>query len=168
MCVCVVGVVVGCISCLLSLPCPCTRHPPSHTSPLAQINHHTGITDAQALEMAMARLTLKYHHLTPCVSFSHFFSHTHTTGITDAQALQMAKGLAVTGDVAAAAEQIKGLYKLFDSCDCTMVEVRVGFSKQLNPSKGCCVNRVQNPRRYRQLFDSCDSTMVEVRVRDGG
>lgn len=35
----------------------------------------------------------------------------------------MAKGLAVTGDLAAAAEQIKGLYKLFDSCDCTMVEV---------------------------------------------
>lgn len=44
-------------------------------------------------------------------------------GITDEQALQMAKGLAVTGDLAAAAEQIKGLYKLFDACDCTMVEV---------------------------------------------
>lgn len=45
------------------------------------------------------------------------------TGLTDAQALQMAKGLAVTGDLQAAAQQIKGLYKLFDSCDCTMVEV---------------------------------------------
>lgn len=44
-------------------------------------------------------------------------------GITDVQALQMAKGLAVTGDVAAAAEQIKALYRLFDKCDCTMVEV---------------------------------------------
>jgi succinyl-CoA synthetase beta subunit len=44
-------------------------------------------------------------------------------GITDAQALQMAKGLAVTGDLTAAAQQIKNLYKLFNSCDCTMVEV---------------------------------------------
>jgi hypothetical protein len=35
----------------------------------------------------------------------------------------MAKGLAVTGDLQAAAQQIKGLYKLFDACDCTMVEV---------------------------------------------
>lgn len=35
----------------------------------------------------------------------------------------MARGLAVRGDLAAAAEQIKGLYKLFTSCDCTMVEV---------------------------------------------
>jgi succinyl-CoA synthetase beta subunit len=39
------------------------------------------------------------------------------------QALQMAKGLACTGDIQAAADQIKGLYKLFDKCDCTMVEV---------------------------------------------
>eukprot|EP00879_Flechtneria_rotunda_P006116 GHRR01006429.1.p1 GENE.GHRR01006429.1~~GHRR01006429.1.p1 ORF type:complete len:406 (+),score=139.46 GHRR01006429.1:181-1398(+) len=45
------------------------------------------------------------------------------TGITDEQAMQMAKGLAVTGDVNAAAQQIKNLYKLFASCDCTMVEV---------------------------------------------
>jgi succinyl-CoA synthetase beta subunit len=40
--------------------------------------------------------------------------------------MQMAKGLAVTGDLQAAADQIKGLYKLFDACDCTMVEVRQG------------------------------------------
>lgn len=45
-------------------------------------------------------------------------------GITDDQARQMAKGLAVTGDLQAAADQIKGLYKLFEACDCTMVEVR--------------------------------------------
>jgi succinyl-CoA synthetase beta subunit len=44
-------------------------------------------------------------------------------GITDDQALQMAKGLAVTGDVNAAADQIKRLYQLFASSDCTMVEV---------------------------------------------
>jgi hypothetical protein len=42
------------------------------------------------------------------------------------QALKMARGLAVTGDVNAAAEQIKALYRLFDQCDCTMVEVRAG------------------------------------------
>jgi hypothetical protein len=41
--------------------------------------------------------------------------------------MQMAKGLAVTGDLQAAADQIKGLYKLFDSCDCTMVEVSHGM-----------------------------------------
>ncbi len=45
-------------------------------------------------------------------------------GITDAQAMQMAEGLKVTGDKKAAAEQIKGLYKLFTASDCTMVEVR--------------------------------------------
>jgi len=44
-------------------------------------------------------------------------------GITDAQALAVAKGLEVTGDVAAAAEQIKSLYRLFAESDCTMVEV---------------------------------------------
>lgn len=44
-------------------------------------------------------------------------------GITDAQAMRMAEGLKVTGDAGAAAGQIKALYKLFDSCDCTMVEV---------------------------------------------
>jgi succinyl-CoA synthetase beta subunit len=44
-------------------------------------------------------------------------------GITDDQALQMAKGLAVTGDMNAAADQIKRLYQLFASSDCTMVEV---------------------------------------------
>lgn len=36
----------------------------------------------------------------------------------------MAKGLAVTGDVNAAAQQIKALYNMFDKSDCTMVEVR--------------------------------------------
>lgn len=45
------------------------------------------------------------------------------TGITDEQALKMARGLAVTGDVNAAAGQIKALYNLFDKSDCTMVEV---------------------------------------------
>ncbi|WIA40115.1 hypothetical protein OEZ86_013519 [Tetradesmus obliquus] len=44
-------------------------------------------------------------------------------GITDDQALQMAKGLAVTGDINAAADQIKRLYQLFAASDCTMVEV---------------------------------------------
>ena len=44
-------------------------------------------------------------------------------GITDAQALQVAAGLEVTGDKAAAAEQIKALYKLFAETDATMVEV---------------------------------------------
>jgi len=46
-----------------------------------------------------------------------------TVGITDAQAAQVVDGLAVTGDKAAAAEQIKALYKLFAERDCTMVEV---------------------------------------------
>jgi len=44
-------------------------------------------------------------------------------GITDEQAMVVAKGLEVTGDMAAAAEQIKALYKLFVEADCTMVEV---------------------------------------------
>ena len=44
-------------------------------------------------------------------------------GITDAQANEMAEGLQVTTDRKAAAEQIKNLYNLFTSCDCTMVEV---------------------------------------------
>lgn len=52
----------------------------------------------------------------------------------------MAKGLAVTGDLQAAADQIKGLYKLFDSCDCTMVEVRIRniFGLKCRKSHGCC------------------------------
>lgn len=45
------------------------------------------------------------------------------TGITDEQAMQMVEGLKVTTDKAAAAEQIKGLYRLFVEKDCTMVEV---------------------------------------------
>jgi succinyl-CoA synthetase beta subunit len=44
-------------------------------------------------------------------------------GITDTQARKMAEGLQVTGDIAAASEQIKKLYKLFADSDCTMVEV---------------------------------------------
>jgi hypothetical protein len=48
----------------------------------------------------------------------------NTVGITDEQAMTMAKGLEVTGDVNAAAQQIKNLYTLFVSSDCTMVEVR--------------------------------------------
>lgn len=45
------------------------------------------------------------------------------TGITDAQAKQMVDGLGVVTDKAAAAEQVKALYKLFVERDCTMVEV---------------------------------------------
>ncbi len=45
-------------------------------------------------------------------------------GITDAQAMEMVEGLKVTGDKAAAANQIKALYNMFVKCDCTMVEVR--------------------------------------------
>lgn len=45
------------------------------------------------------------------------------TGITDEQAAQMVEGLQVTTDKKAAAEQIKGLYRLFVEKDCTMVEV---------------------------------------------
>lgn len=45
------------------------------------------------------------------------------TGITEEQASQIVDGLEVSGDKAAAAEQVKGLYKLFVDSDCTMVEV---------------------------------------------
>merc|ERR1719197_2096662 len=45
------------------------------------------------------------------------------TGITDEQALTVAKGLEVSGDLNAAADQIKALYALFAESDCTMVEV---------------------------------------------
>jgi succinyl-CoA synthetase beta subunit len=45
------------------------------------------------------------------------------TGISDQQALDVAKGLGVTGDSKAAAEQVKALYKLFVERDCTLVEV---------------------------------------------
>jgi len=44
-------------------------------------------------------------------------------GVTDAQAQEVVEGLKCSGDKAAAAEQIKCLYKLFASSDCTMVEV---------------------------------------------
>lgn len=40
------------------------------------------------------------------------------------QAAAMVEGLRVTGDKAAAAQQIKRLYELFVKSDCTMVEVR--------------------------------------------
>ena len=44
-------------------------------------------------------------------------------GLTDAQAASIVDALAVTGDRAAAAAQIKALYATFVDCDCTMVEV---------------------------------------------
>ena len=44
-------------------------------------------------------------------------------GITDGQAAEIVAGLQVSGDQAAAAEQVKGLYRLFTESDCTMVEV---------------------------------------------
>lgn len=44
-------------------------------------------------------------------------------GITDAQANEMVEGLQVTTDKKAAAQQIKNMYEMFTSCDCTMVEV---------------------------------------------
>ena len=37
----------------------------------------------------------------------------------------MVEGLAVTGDKEGAKEQIKALYRTFEECDCTMVEVRL-------------------------------------------
>ncbi len=40
------------------------------------------------------------------------------------QAQQAVEGLKVSGDINAAAEQIKALYKTFTESDCTMVEVR--------------------------------------------
>jgi succinyl-CoA synthetase beta subunit len=46
-----------------------------------------------------------------------------SVGITDAQAATVVDGLKVTGSPAAAAEQVKNLYKLFVEADCTMVEV---------------------------------------------
>jgi succinyl-CoA synthetase beta subunit len=44
-------------------------------------------------------------------------------GITDAQAMQVVTGIQCSGDKAKAAEQIKALYNLFATSDCTMVEV---------------------------------------------
>lgn len=44
-------------------------------------------------------------------------------GLSDEAAMRMVEGLQVTGDKAAAAKQIRGLYDLFMSCDCTLVEV---------------------------------------------
>jgi len=44
-------------------------------------------------------------------------------GITEDQAAQVVDGLEVSGDKAAAVEQVKGLYNLFVESDCTMVEV---------------------------------------------
>jgi succinyl-CoA synthetase beta subunit len=44
-------------------------------------------------------------------------------GITEEQATEIVAGLEVSGDKAAAVEQVKGLYKLFIESDCTMVEV---------------------------------------------
>lgn len=44
-------------------------------------------------------------------------------GLTDVQTSLMVEGLAVTGDKAAAMDQIRALYQTFVDCDCTMVEV---------------------------------------------
>jgi succinyl-CoA synthetase beta subunit len=44
-------------------------------------------------------------------------------GITDAQAMKVVEGLEVSGSKEAALEQIKALYTLFSTSDCTMVEV---------------------------------------------
>jgi succinyl-CoA synthetase beta subunit len=44
-------------------------------------------------------------------------------GMTDADAAKVVAGLEVTGDKAAAAAQVKSLYKAFVESDCTMVEV---------------------------------------------
>jgi succinyl-CoA synthetase beta subunit len=44
-------------------------------------------------------------------------------GITDAQAMKVAEGLEVSGSKEEAAEQIKALYEIFATSDCTMVEV---------------------------------------------
>jgi succinyl-CoA synthetase beta subunit len=45
------------------------------------------------------------------------------TGMTNGQALKIVEGLSIQTDKNAAAEQIKGLYRLFCERDCTMVEV---------------------------------------------
>lgn len=44
-------------------------------------------------------------------------------GITEEQASKIVDGLEVSGDKAAAVDQVKGLYQLFVESDCTMVEV---------------------------------------------
>jgi len=46
-----------------------------------------------------------------------------TEGLTDEQAMQVVEGLTVSGDKAAAADQIRALYNVFVDKDCTMVEV---------------------------------------------
>mmetsp|Transcript_19007 Transcript_19007/g.27885 ORF Transcript_19007/g.27885 Transcript_19007/m.27885 type:complete len:423 (-) Transcript_19007:162-1430(-) len=46
-----------------------------------------------------------------------------TKGLSDEQAMQVVEGLTVSGDKDAAAAQIRALYDLFVSRDCTMVEV---------------------------------------------
>jgi len=43
------------------------------------------------------------------------------------------QGLGVTGDIKAAAEQIKHLYELFVKSDCTMVEVSGMVGHSLTP-----------------------------------
>ena len=46
-------------------------------------------------------------------------------GLSDEQAGKMVDGLKVKGDRQKAIEQIKALYNVFTSSDCTMVEVRI-------------------------------------------
>ena len=50
-------------------------------------------------------------------------------GVCGVQAAQVVEGLGVTSDKEAAMDQIKALYTVFDKCDCTMVEVRLGLSR---------------------------------------
>ena len=57
--------------------------------------------------------------------------------LNELQANEMAEGLEVNGDKAAAAQQIKNLYKLFVESDCTMVEVRFACS----PFTHACLQR---------------------------
>merc|ERR1719506_2215112 len=87
-------------------------------------------------------------------------------GITDAQAATVVDGLKVTGNKAAAAGQIKALYKLFVEADCTMVEVnplaedadgnliaadaKVGFDDNAE-------------FRHKEIFDKRDKTQEDPR-----
>ena len=87
-------------------------------------------------------------------------------GITDAQATAVAKGLAVTGDVAAAAEQIKSLYRLFAESDCTMVEVNplaeddTGLLIAADAKVGFDDNAAF---RHKPIFDKRDLTQEDKR-----
>ncbi|KAG2450804.1 hypothetical protein HYH02_004641 [Chlamydomonas schloesseri] len=87
-------------------------------------------------------------------------------GITDAQAMKMVEGLAVTGDKAAAAKQIKALYTLFDKCDCTMVEVNP-LAEGLDGSLIAADAKLgfDDNAAYRQkaIFDMRDESQIDPR-----